>query len=264
MPRYSSNGASIYYAVDGEGSPVVMLPCLPLDHRVWIHQVFELSTGYKTVAMDFRGLGHSDGITGKCTIESLSEDVNNLLDHEGIEKAIIMGISIGSSVAQRFTVDHPERVRALIVSGFGSTAQNERQQKLFGERIIGYASPEAESYYEKHLRGIFSPDFAISSVGESIISNYLSLSRVKDFKSISKLFEAIKEFDLQNEVKEMRVPTAIIEGEKDNVFDGAKALAEEIPNSKFFIVPGSGHAVCIENPIAYNSYLLPFLRTLHD
>src|SRR5579872_6438569 len=99
MPRFSStNGADLYYTVDGEGFPIVLLHCLPMDHHVWMNQIFELAPRYKVIALDFRGLGLSKGGSTARSIATLSDDVNKLLEVEGISKAIVAGISLGGQV----------------------------------------------------------------------------------------------------------------------------------------------------------------------
>ena len=68
MPKFRSNGAELYYAVDGVGLPIVFLHCLPMDHRIWMNQFFELTSKYKVIGLDFRGLGLSQGGSNACSI----------------------------------------------------------------------------------------------------------------------------------------------------------------------------------------------------
>lgn len=262
MPRFQSNGASLYYSVDGEGPPVVMLHCLPMDHRVWVHQVFELSPAYRTIALDFRGLGLSDRITGSCSIKGLSEDVNNLMRHEGIDQAIVMGISIGGHVAQQFALDHPNKVRALVLTGTSSSSKSEALQNRFSNFIANYRSNDPELRFLEHVKYLFSKEYASSLQGMAVISSYVSSAKRNkiDFESIARLLEAVKESDRSKDVGNISAPTIVIVGDKDAALENSKNLSRSIRNSKFTPIPGAGHAVCIEDPVNYNKVLLQFLE----
>jgi pimeloyl-ACP methyl ester carboxylesterase len=263
MPWFSSNGARLYYALDGEGDiAFVMLHCLPTDHRIWMNQIFYLSPNFKTVALDFRGLGHSEKVVEACTMISLADDVNNLMIQERIEKAIIMGVSIGGSVALQFAVRYPEKVRALVLSGTSYSSKDARHQDRFSGRIAGYSSADPASYYASHVRFLFSEEYASSEMGKNIIESYTDRSGQLDFRSIVRLIEALKENDLESSVSSIKVPTLVIAGEKDQSFPTCRLIADRISGSKFVKVLGAGHAVNLENPVQYNSALGDFLRGL--
>ena len=265
MPWFSSNGARLYYAVDGGGGEeaVVLLHCLPADHRIWMNQVFYLSPNFKTVALDFRGLGLSEKVVEPCTMTSLADDVNNLMNEEKIEKAIIMGVSIGGSVALQFAVRYPEKVRALVLSGTSHNSKTPILQNRFEGRIAGYSSADPASYYASHLRGLFSEAYASSELGKNMIQSYIDRSGQIDFRSIVRLFEALKENDLESSISSIKAPTLVIAGEKDQSFPTCRLIADRISGSKFVKVVGAGHAVNMENPVQYNSALGNFLSELH-
>jgi 3-oxoadipate enol-lactonase len=265
MPWFSSNGAKLYYAVDGGGDKaVVMLHCMPTDHRIWMNQVFYLSPCFKTLALDFRGLGLSESAIGPCSMTSLADDVSNLMTEAEVKNAIIMGVSIGGSVALQLAVRYPEKVRALILSGTSYSSKDSRHQDVFGGRIAGYSSADPVSYYARHLRGLFSEEYASSEVGKNIIQSYLDRSGRIDFRSVVRLFEALKENDLESlTISKINVPTLVIAGEKDQSLPTCLEIAQRISDSKFVKVLGAGHVVNLENPAQYNSALGNFLSELH-
>ena len=265
MPSFRSNGAKLYYVVDGGGDEaVVMLHCMPTDHRIWMNQVFYLSPNFKTVALDFRGLGLSEKVVEPCTMMSLAEDVSNLMIEEQIERAIIMGVSIGGSVALQFAVRFPEKVRALVLSGTSYNSKDPRHQERFGGRIAGYSSADPASYYASHLKALFSDEYASSEVGKSVIQSYTDRSDQIDFRSVVRLFEALKENDLESsQISSIRAPTLVIAGEKDQSLPTCRLIADRISGSKLVTVMGAGHAVNLENPVQYNLALGNFLSELH-
>lgn len=266
MPRFNSNGARLYYAVDGvnDKESVVMLHCMPTDHRIWMNQVFYLSPNFKTLALDFRGLGHSEKVLEPCTMSMLADDVSNLMIEEGIERAIIMGVSIGGSVALQFAVRYPDKVRAIVLSGTSYSSKDPRHQEVFGGRIRGYSSADSALYYANHLRRLFSEEYAASEIGMNIIQNYIERSGEINFRSVVRLFEALKDNDLkESSVSSIKAPTLIIAGEKDQSLPTCRLIEEKILGSRFVMVPGAGHAVNLENPVQYNNALGDFLSTLH-
>ena len=254
-----SDGARLHYTVDGRGPPIVLLHCLPMDRRVWMHQTFDLAADHSTIALDFPGLGLSEKLAGPSSIETRTVHVRNLLDHLEIARSIVMGISIGAAVAQQFAVSFPERTEALVLSGSGCSSMNDAVQNKFTGRIAGYSSKDSEAYYETHLRSLFSDYFLSTPLAAAIISNYMSVSKRVDFPSIALLFQALKKFDLEREIAKVRVPTLVISGEKDRAFHDSKKICGLIPGSRFVGIPNAGHAVCIETPLQFNHELRAFL-----
>ena len=262
MPRYENNGSDLYYASDGEGNPIVLLHCLPTDHRLWKNQVFSLSPRFKTLAPDFRGLGLSEDTDAAIDLDLLSNDILKLMEMEKIDGAVLAGVSLGAAVAQHFTVKHPDRVRALVLSGTMHTSQSESLQRHFDGRIAGYSSEDARSYYLKQLESIFSPTFATSSEGREIIRSYMDRWEHISHSSIIKLFQALKGLDLEDEISSIGVPTLIVAGELDNAFNSCKVISERIEGSIFVPVKGGGHAVNLDSPVEYNKALTAFLEKL--
>ena len=75
MPYCSVNGIRIYYAVSGEGFPLLLIHANPFDHRLWLYQIASFSTFSKVIAVDLRGYGHSDKPTSKTSLAMMAEDV---------------------------------------------------------------------------------------------------------------------------------------------------------------------------------------------
>ncbi|HVB12524.1 MAG TPA: alpha/beta hydrolase [Nitrososphaerales archaeon] len=262
MPKFRSNGAELYYAVDGEGLPIVLLHCLPMDHRIWMNQFFELTSKYKVIGLDFRGLGHSEGGSTPCSIATLSDDVNNLFEVEGISKAVVAGISLGGQVAQQFALDHPEKLAGVVLSGTNCNCTTERLQKQFTERVAKYRSSEAESYYAGHLEGLFSPEFLASPRAKSVMKSYISAGTRKKFDSIANLFLALLQFNVESQIGRVRTPLLVIAGDKDRAFQDSKNIADRVSGSTFFPVSGAGHAVCMETPTEFNQAFASFLAKI--
>ena len=117
MPVSSVNGLKIYYEVSGEGFPLVLIHANPFDRRLWIYQVAHFSTFFKIINVDLRGYGYSDRPTSPTSIVEMGEDIVGVCRQEGIQEAIVAGISVGGVMALQLGLDHPELFKALILVG---------------------------------------------------------------------------------------------------------------------------------------------------
>src|SRR5690606_7248570 len=114
MPIASINGAEIYYEVHGDGPVVVLAHGGGSNHLTWWKQVYDLMGAYRVVTFDHRGFGHST--TGGGSPAMFADDLKALLDHLGIEKAALLGQSMGGYTVAGFASKCPERVTALILT----------------------------------------------------------------------------------------------------------------------------------------------------
>jgi pimeloyl-ACP methyl ester carboxylesterase len=125
---------SLYYHIKGDGMPVVFIHPFVMGHNVFKHQE-SLSEHYKTIFYDLAGHGRSSKGNRPLTIESLAEDLSKLLDHIGVEKAVLCGYSYGGLVAQEFALRYPERTVAIILSG-GFSEINTLTPKIFIKTVM--------------------------------------------------------------------------------------------------------------------------------
>src|ERR1044071_6810538 len=99
------------YTDQGLGRPVVLIHGYPFNRTLWNEQVVALSNSYRVIAPDLRGLGESDASGGPATMNQMAQDVGLLLNHLGIARATIAGLSMGGYVALAFYKQLPSRVR---------------------------------------------------------------------------------------------------------------------------------------------------------
>jgi pimeloyl-ACP methyl ester carboxylesterase len=114
MPTAAIAGVQLAWEAAGEGPAMVLLHPNPFDHAIWQYQMARFSFWFHVVAPDFPGYGRSARVPWP-SIRAVSDQVAGLLDHLGIAQAVVVGLSVGGIVAQEFAVDHPDRVRALVV-----------------------------------------------------------------------------------------------------------------------------------------------------
>lgn len=108
---------TLYYREAGEGEPLILLHGNGENGEYFAHQLSYFASSYRVIALDTRGHGSSPRGDAPFTIKQFAEDLYTFMAHNGIEKAIILGFSDGANIAMRFALDHPEKVKALILNG---------------------------------------------------------------------------------------------------------------------------------------------------
>lgn len=260
MPFFQNKkGVKLYYATDGAGDAVVLLHSLPLDHRIWWNQVFALAPSFRTMALDVRGFGLSEPGDDQRSIHELSEDVFTLMETERVEKAVIVGLSMGGSIAQQFAVDHPDSVKGLVLSGTFHSARTERLQKVFSNHAEGYGSSAPSDYFRSHVRLMFSEQG--SEICKALLESYPE--RSVNFHNVVLLARALSEFRIDKErMTSIRVPTIVIAGEDDTALGSSREIADLIPDAKFVKISGAAHLVNVEKPFEYNVRMVEFLKEI--
>src|SRR5947199_5295434 len=122
MPYLNVKDADIYYEVHGDGPPLLFCSVTGCDHQAWkFHQVREFSRDHRVILFDYRGTGKSSKTVQRYSIKMFTDDAAALLDHLGMEQAIVCGHSMGGVVGQLLALDHPKKVKKLILASSGSS-----------------------------------------------------------------------------------------------------------------------------------------------
>ena len=254
MPFSRANGVDIWYEVAGDGPPLLLVHANPFDHNLWMYQIAHFSTWFKVVAIDIRGYGRSVKMTTPYTLADQSNDVLGVMKDLGIARCILGGCSVGSSIALNLGLDHPDRFHAIILVG-GNSGPSERAPI----RIDNYRKDLA-GYHIKHLEDLVRPEFAKSRLGAHLLKSFTERGPRLKGEAIAQVFLASNGTDNAPRAATMTVPTLIINGESDNSLAAAKVTAQLIPGVVHKILPGTGHACCIEDPAGFDALVIDFLK----
>jgi pimeloyl-ACP methyl ester carboxylesterase len=270
MPKAKVNGININYRIEGQGEPLVMIMGIGADRTAWRFQTPTFKKHYRVVTFDNRGVGKSDKPTGPYSIKMMADDTVGLMNHLGIEKAHVLGVSMGGMIAQELAINYPERVLRLVLSG--TFARRDDSSGLSPElyQALGYD----EGYSDDDLRN--TP--IIKQVGASV---YLALNK-RLYKIIALLLmplikfqirlmgttgilgqqEALLGHDTADRLGIIKAPTLVITGSKDRVFkpSSSEVIAELIPNARLVKVDGGSHSFPMEMRSRFNKEVLDFLK----
>src|SRR5215468_1015771 len=117
MPTITANGVELYYEQQGEGDDVIFISGLADEGACWVDQVAGLADRWRITTFDNRGVGRSAVPPGSYRATDFAADTAGLLDGLGIERAHVVGSSMGGAIAQELALAHPGRVRSLVLNG---------------------------------------------------------------------------------------------------------------------------------------------------
>ena len=276
MPKINVNGAQLYYEEIGEGFPLVLLHPWPTDHAMWMFQVPVFSERFRVITPDSRGLGRSDKSKTGYRLKTLSDDVYELLEKLAVEKAVVVGNSLGGAVAQKLTIDHPERVQATIWIGAPTFPLDD----LLAELEPGKSIPAIEVYLrELKSKGYlhfwntvwkptmsyqFHENFVRTYLGSYLISyffedRYAKLNQNAD-GVIGILEDLRRESSLNDELAKSKVPAAIVTGDGDDTRPYCEKQHSALPGVELCVVENSGHFCYMDQPERFNTFMNSFLK----
>jgi pimeloyl-ACP methyl ester carboxylesterase len=258
MHAVLANGLRLYYETNGAGLPVVFLHGLSGTHDLWKYQVPAVAPHYQAITVDLRGHGQSDKPPGPYSIGGFAEDVLGLLDYLKIERAVVVGLSMGGGTAQTFALAYPERLRALgLISTSSefpaSTRERFYQQAELAERA-GMA-PLAESLVASWL----SPAFRERDPAEFDLNVRCTLANDPHAFAASARANAVRNWT--DQLDRITCPTLFVGGDLDRAdpVRNAAIYREHLKDLETHIIPGVSHLLPLEAPEILNPLLLAFL-----
>ncbi|WP_158630401.1 3-oxoadipate enol-lactonase [Glycomyces terrestris] len=245
------------HEIDGEGTPLVLLNSLGATLEMWQPQVTPLSARFRLVRFDARGHGRTpyEG-DGALALDELVGDVIDLLDHLGIERAHVAGVSLGGGVAMRLAVAHPERVDRLVLV---SAAAKVGTVDSWRERAANVRADGTESISEAAMGRWFSAAFRESQ--PDTVEAFRERFDACDDEGYAACCEALGGMDQRGDVERIAAPALIVGGTADEVTTPADAafLDERIPDSRMLLAEGAKHMVTAERPDWFNRALVAFV-----
>lgn len=256
MPFASNKGVRIYYETHGDGPPMVLVHANPFDRRLFTYQIASFAPYFKLVALDIRGYGRSDKPTTPFTLKDMADDVLAVCRQESIARAIFMGVSVGSGMSLLIGLDHPPVCDAIILVGGSS-----KGGATISGRVAGYTSADLRGYQRSHIQELVVPGFCETKLGAWVLDLFSEGSNERlSGECIAQIFRAREACDMRERLAGMKPPTLVINGAHDVSLQRGGETASLIPGAKHVVLPGTGHACCIEDPAAFDGAVRDFLR----
>jgi pimeloyl-ACP methyl ester carboxylesterase len=245
------NDVELYYEQHGQGDPVIFIHGWLDDHSVWDSQVKSFSPKHSVVTYDHRGHGDSGKPTHNYSIQTLANDLHSLMQHLNIEKATLIGHSMGGFTAMTFTLDHADKVSSLVL--VCTTARMSIMTRC--ARFLFLFVPHK-------LNGRISIMFKYHRTSQEMVDNVLRMAKnVPKYAAIESYRELATRYDMRNRVSQIKVPTLIVAGEKDRGTPASMSryLHGQIEGSQLHVIPDCAHMPMIEKPDELNQILEEFI-----
>ena len=245
---------------DPAGSPLVFLHGATDSWRSFEPVLPQLPASIRAIAVSQRGHGDSSRPDGGYDPSDFAADVATALDRLGIERAVIAGHSMGSHVAQRFAIDHPDRTAGLVLAGaFYRFATN---------TVINEYCDTVVSTLSDPIDRSVAVEFQASTLARPVPSAFFDMVVSETLKVPARVwrdaFEGLLKVDHADRLGSIAVPTLIIWGDQDAFCPRADqdALLAAIPDSRLIVYAGAGHALHWEEPLRYAADVAAFVMSL--
>ncbi|NUS14387.1 MAG: alpha/beta fold hydrolase [Streptomyces sp.] len=254
------NGISTTYGdTGGDGTALLLIHGHPFDRSMWDPQQ-DAAPGHRIITPDLRGYGGSQVVPGVTLLGDFARDLAALLDHLGVEAAVVCGLSMGGQIALEFHRLFPHRVAGLVLADTfaqGETEQGRRERydradRLVGEGMAGYAHEVLESMV-RPATVAEQPDVAAHVLGMMLAA--------PPEGAAAALRGRAERPDYTATLPSIAVPALVVVG-RDDVFtpvSDAEFMHRRIPGASLAVVEGAGHLPNLERPAAFNAALAGLL-----
>lgn len=257
---FNINDARIYCEELGEGQCIILIHGFAMDTRTWDRQFGVFAQRFRVVRYDLRGFGKSD--LPKAQYSTL-DDLRVMMDRFDIEKACIIGISLGGSLAVEFALTHPDRVTGLVLAG--STLRGYPYSDDYVKEFLHYrkiARREGTAVAQSELLG--NP--LLRSIAQKPALFELVKTMIRDYSGFHWLTHDPHRVFYPPAIarlSEIACPVQIIFGQHDipDLQGVADQLIREIKHARTVMIPDVGHIVNMEAPEQFNRIVLDFLST---
>lgn len=264
MAKLRVNDIDLYYEIHGEGEPLLLIMGLRRNVEWWYCQIPELAKHFKVIAFDNRGAGRSDKPEMDYSIRLFAEDSATLMGNLGIERAHVLGVSMGGYIAQELAINYPDRVKSMVL---GCTSCGGERTVLMSAEVMEKFTANEGLTNEQILRkdmGIYFSDRFIREQPEKVDEFVeISLRHYQPVDAFERQFAACLKHDTGDRLYRMSLPVLIMAGDDDPLVPSVNShiLKELIPGSELYLYPGCRHCFFIEEAALFNQKVIEFFNS---
>ena len=275
MPHVrTDDGVRLHVEETGEGFPVLFIHEFAGDHRSWEPQVRAFARRYRCITYAARGYPPSDVPEDGAAYSQARAvaDAVAVLDGLGVERAHVVGLSMGGFATLHLGLRHPERARSLVVAGCGYGAQPEKGEAFRAESHAvadAFAAEGAAEVAKRYAVGPARVQFQNKDARgwaefAAQLAEHSSEGSERTMRGVQAARPSL--YDLTDELRALDVPTLIVTGDEDEgCLEPSLMLKRTIPVSGLAVIPQSGHTLNLEEPEAFNALLARFFADVeHD
>lgn len=264
----TDDGVNLYYEEVGSGTPIIFVHEFAADHRSWETQMRHFGQRYRCITYSARGYPPSD-IPEKPSSYSqnrATDDIAAVMDHLKLDKAHVVGLSMGGFASLHFGFRHPTRARSLVVAGVGYGAEKDQQAKFKGEvQVVAKSllSEGMEAFAAKYAYGPTRVQFENKDPRgfaqfKKELGEHSALGSANTQLGVQG--ERPSLYDLVDRMRALTVPTLVLTGDEDwPCLAPSLLLKREIPSAALAVMPNCGHTINLEDPDMFNRIVGEFI-----
>lgn len=233
------------------------------NRLTWYKQLDAFGRAFRTIAVDYRDTGDSDPVSEPYTIADLADDEAFVLAALGVQRAHVVGVSLGGFVGLKMVLHHPERVDKLVLVSTSATHIPPGSELMAQMRELQQDQHlEAGERMQRVLALLTAPGYFTNHPEDWDWIAELARYRPQSQESAVRQMQASMTYDMSDELDHIKVPTLVIHGELDLRVDpeNGRSLAEHITGARLILYPNTGHLVPLERAEEFNRDVLAFLE----
>ncbi|MHA6732091.1 3-oxoadipate enol-lactonase [Devosia sp. A369] len=253
------NNVVLHYRLQGRaGAPVLALAnSLGTDARIWDGVIALLAERYHILSYDKRGHGLSDAPTGDYALDDHVNDLAGLLDHLGLDRLALAGVSVGGLIAQGFALRHPERLSALVLC---DTAPKVGDAAMWNARIAAVRAGGMAALVDAVMPRWFTDAYRQNRADD--LAGWRNMFLRLPVDGYAGTCASLRDADLRDSIGAIATPTLVVVGDADlsTPPELVRDAAERIPGARFEIITGCGHLPSIEQPEILAASMMRFFQ----
>jgi len=257
------NSLKVFTSVYKENSAIIFIHGFPFDHSMWNNQVDALKDKYYCVTYDVRGLGTSPVEDGQFTLETFVDDLESIIQLLRLNSPVLCGLSMGGYISLRALERMPDKYKAAILCDTRPESDTNEGKLKRAAAIKLINTNGVKEFVSGFVPNCFSEKFIKEN--SNIYSEIVERSMISNPIAVKGCLLAMSgRTDTTDTLSNLKMPVLVLCGEDDKLTPPSvmKAMADKIPESKFFIVPKAGHMSPVENPILVNEQIHSFLSSI--
>ncbi len=258
MPFATVNGIKLNYKVEGSGEPLVMIMGLGANRSAWSSQIPFFKKHFRILTFDNRGVGKSDKPEGPYTIRTMADDTVKLMDHLEIEKAHVLGVSMGGMIAQELAINYPERISKLVLACTFSVKNDTSGDTPEQAGLLDLSPAKMAAAMVKLAANKPVNRFIYGTVA-MIQSVFMGTSAREGLKN---QIGACNIHNTLDRLSSIKSPTLVLVGTQDRLVKpvSSEVIAQNIPGATLVKIDGGSHMFYMENKTSFNQKVLDFLK----
>jgi pimeloyl-ACP methyl ester carboxylesterase len=270
MALAPSNGAKIYYEEAGAGVPIVFVHEFAGDYRTWDDQMRHFSRGWRAVTMSARGYPKSDAPEDEALYGQtfFTRDIVAVMDAARIEKAHVVGLSMGAYAALTVAMENPDRVLSIVAAGGGSGSLLDTRATFQADcrataahfdktgKIDAVAMGQGATRIQFKIKDPLGWQRFVTQLAE-----HPAHAAAKTLRQVQAGRASL--YDLEDKLKAIHCPVLLMVGDEDEpCLDVNLWMKRLMPVANMVVLPGTGHAINLEEPVQFNVIVEQFIASV--